>query len=1104
MRNKNEILESHIYTNDDYSLYERFRDLLSGIASGDANLDSLVGYFRSSGYFPLAESLKGLRKIRIIIGINADPLSAGWYRQAKEKREALVREAAYREICQGIEAQGYRREVEAGLKLFVEDVLSGRLEMRAYDRRVVHAKFYLFTQEGWSPGAPKFAYLITGSSNFTGPGLGIAAEEGRRNYELNLETTESRAIGFAHSEFERLWGESSELIPVELAEAVRSRAFIASSIRPSDFYYRFLYEVFRDQVDYEGKGIEGFFPSGYKRLSYQIDAVNEGLGILERHRGFFLADVVGLGKTVVATVLLLRWFSSQDKGAKALIVAPPVLMDNWEKTFASFQVPAKKFRIVSSGSLHKVSDPEGYAMVIVDEAHNFRNSKTEAYARLERICKEGGELGRKNVILVSATPVNNEPLEILNLINLFQDTRASSLGVTDLTTFFQDKQGRFVEAKRRGTSRSEAHEEVKLIYEEIRNLVLADITIRRTRSDLLDNELYKKDLIDQGISFPKVQDPRSIGYFLDSDVDTLFDDTLEALTRGLAYAYHRRLHYLRGKARERFDIPENTFVQLADLLRRFFMKRLDSSFEAFRSSLHNFGRDNSSLLSMYRQGRIYYSNSISVSDFVGNEDLDGLLFALETQRATDPSISEFLPSDFDPSFERDLVSDSAVLSSLIERWDAVAEDPKFDEFAGHLDTWLREGSNPGRRLVVFSESEDTVRMLEKRLADLGRKDVLAVSAEDRDGKELAIRSNFDANYPAAAKEDRYRILIATDVLAEGVNLHRANTIVNYDTPWNSVRMFQRVGRVNRVGSIADKVFIYNFFPLARVEDQIELKKKAEMKLQAFHSAFGEDAAIYSPLEEVGHFGLYGGKGMEDEGPSPKLRLLLDLRRLKEEEPTRYEKILALPPALRCVRESAGSTPASFVHFATERSDIFYLRRGSGTFNPISLIEAASLLAATEEEKGLDVEVAWESEIDAARIVHTRMEESRREDETRVRSFSREENRALLCLQGFMAGFGAELAGLGEGESRLFAKAIDLIRAGAATKSLVRVINESERNSGHVADEALALHLAVILRSYGIEAMELPETARPGSLRATTEPIRFVMAETWTQSKKEKT
>ena len=209
MRSKKEIPDSHIYTNDDYSLYQRFRDILEQIPGKAICLSSLVGYFRSSGYFALAESLKGLAKIKILVGINADSLSAGWYGKAKEKRDALVREIAYREICEGIEAEGYRRAVSSGLKSFADDVLSGRLEMRAIAHRTVHAKFYVFAPEDWHSGMFAPATLITGSSNFTAPGLGVAEDEEKRNYELNMETSDPLPVGFALSEFSRLWGKAS-------------------------------------------------------------------------------------------------------------------------------------------------------------------------------------------------------------------------------------------------------------------------------------------------------------------------------------------------------------------------------------------------------------------------------------------------------------------------------------------------------------------------------------------------------------------------------------------------------------------------------------------------------------------------------------------------------------------------------------------------------------------------------------------------------------------------------------------------------------------------------------------------------------------------------
>ncbi|MBF8270399.1 MAG: helicase, partial [Gammaproteobacteria bacterium] len=144
----------------------------------------------------------------------------------------------------------------------------------------------------------------------------------------------------------------------------------------------------------------------------------------------------------------------------------------------------------------------------------------------------------------------------------------------------------------------------------------------------------------------------------------------------------------------------------------------------------------------------------------------------------------------------------------------------------------------------------------------GFKRVLTVSSENRAERMPTVRANFDGN--AEDKANDYDILISTEVLAEGVNLHRSNVIVNYDTPWNSTRLMQRVGRVNRIGCVAPRIYIYNFYPTTCVDDDIELRKKAIMKLQAFHTALGEDSQIYSETEEVDTFGLFDRSPEEEE------------------------------------------------------------------------------------------------------------------------------------------------------------------------------------------------------------------------------------------------
>jgi superfamily II DNA/RNA helicase len=188
---------------------------------------------------------------------------------------------------------------------------------------------------------------------------------------------------------------------------------------------------------------------------------------------------------------------------------------------------------------------------------------------------------------------------------------------------------------------------------------------------------------------------------------------------------------------------------------------------------------------------------------------------------------------------------------LNERWSKVTEDPKLDEFKLRIENeFLNKEINPQQKLVVFSESKETTTYLTNALKSAGRTDVLEVHAGNRDNLREIIKHNFDANIPREQYKSDYKIIICTEVLAEGVNLHRSNVIVNYDTPWNSTRLMQRIGRVNRIGSVAPFIHIFNFYPTAKVNNDIELEKKAIMKLQAFHSALGEDSEIYSPDEEI--------------------------------------------------------------------------------------------------------------------------------------------------------------------------------------------------------------------------------------------------------------
>jgi hypothetical protein len=481
--------------------------------------------------------------------------------------------------------------------------------------------------------------------------------------------------------------------------------------------------------------------------------------------------------------------------------------------------------------------------------------------------------------------------------------------------YFNEKQRDYDAVRREGVPAADALEQMKHIYKDIRERVLQDVVIRRTRSDLLEHDEYKKDLDAQGIRFPVIQKPRVLQYYLDTDLDALYENTIAALTGELRYTTHRYIRYLVGEKAARFNIAEHTFVQLFDLMKRFFLKRLDSSFFAFTASLERFRAATAAYISMVESNRIFISTTVDVPAFVNDEDIEGLEQALQANQASDPAITECTAADFDPAFITHLRADIETLDKLLSGWQKLAEDPKLDRFTTELDNLLKRDRNPAGKLVVFSESEETIRYIAEALKQKGRNDYLAISARNRDNAEEAIRANFDANYRGAL-QDQYHILLCTDVLAEGVNLHRANTIVNYDTPWNSVRLFQRIGRVNRVGSSADKIFIYNFFPVSHVEDHIELEKKAKMKLQAFHSAFGEDAPIYSNDESMEHFGMFNAADVLDEGINPRLAALMEIRSVKDTDSELYQRIIDLPTRSHCSRSAKSGH--NFVYLRSSR------------------------------------------------------------------------------------------------------------------------------------------------------------------------------------------
>ena len=301
-------MSTKFFTNQDQNtLYNKFK----GVFENNKDIeffDALVGYFRASGYFKIRPLLNDVPNIRILVGINVDQILAKYQSKGLlfqgDANQTLKEFLA--ETKKDIQEAKYAAEIEQGILHFIEDVSTKKIEVKAHPSKKLHAKIYIFKPENWSEH--KTGSVITGSSNLTDAGLG--GSDSNFNYEFNVKLQDFDDVKFASDEFERLWIEGISILPVEI-QKIKNETYLNDAFTPFEIYMKFLIEYFGKSVEFDPNSITDL-PHGFKRLSYQVDAVNQGFQLLEQHNGFFLSDVVGLGKTVVGTLIAKKFFYSND------------------------------------------------------------------------------------------------------------------------------------------------------------------------------------------------------------------------------------------------------------------------------------------------------------------------------------------------------------------------------------------------------------------------------------------------------------------------------------------------------------------------------------------------------------------------------------------------------------------------------------------------------------------------------------------------------------------------------------------------------------------------------------------------------------------------
>jgi superfamily II DNA or RNA helicase len=953
LRNTNLHTDTTFFTNElGSTLLDRFMRTLKDTQY----FDVLVGYFRSSGFYQMYEAIEQVDKTRILVGLGIDEES---YKTINEYQNQTVLDfdshanakKEYQEnLIKEIEKSNEEdKRLEIGIRKFIEFLQTDcqdkeadikqwgngkKLEVKAYPSKNIHAKVYI---SRYHNDDKEYGSVITGSSNFSLSGL-VA------NREFNVQLKDRRDVDYALDQFENLWKDAVD-ISEEFVDAVKNKTWLNDSIQPYELYLKLIYEYMQEDINLE-ENFEAFLPEGFLKLDYQEQAVRQAMKKLEEYNGVFLADVVGLGKTFITAQLL------QQLRGKILVICPPVLKEYWEQSLMDFRVPAK---VESLGKLEHIirKGIERWDYIVVDEAHRFRNEATQSYADLLDICRG------KKVILVTATPLNNTIDDIFAQLKLFQAPKNSDIpGIINLEKFFnglrrklnkvkpkkyQDENGnRFTLPEEETEYRDMIHH----ISQEIREKVLKHVMVRRTRKDVVN--YFKKDIEQQGLVFPEMDDPQKIIYEYEGEVEDVFKSTIRLLAQFRYARYTPLLYYSGNKRLTEFEKQQQRNV--GGFMKGILVKRLESSFYAFKQSVQRFIKSYQRFIDMFGDGTIYISKKVNVYDLLDNDDFEKLEKAVEEER-----VQKYESKDFRKDFINDLNHDLAVLKQVWSLWKDVDEDPKLTTF---IQALKKHEKLKKKQIVVFTESKETGDYLYESLIDEFPGQVMFYSSKGgrHTNKQLTsknalardiILDNFDPNSRNPAKD--LRILITTDILAEGINLHRSNILINYDLPWNPTRVLQRAGRVNRLGTKHPNVYIFNFFPTTHSDEHLGLELNITNKIQMFHDILGEDAKYLSDGEEVSSqelFDTLNNKNVytgEDEEGDSELKYLEMMRNLRDEDPDLFEKIKKLPKKARSGRKTTTIQQDKLVtFFRLVKLKKFYVNEG-GKSEEITFFDAVNML-----------------------------------------------------------------------------------------------------------------------------------------------------------------
>ncbi len=765
-------------------------DFIVGILkdSPNTNLDIATAFFNIKAFEMIKDYVKGIKRFRLLLG-----------KAPEIKSDKTLGEELLRIIKEEVEGLELSKENEDNVKTFIEFLKKSNVEVRIYDKQFLHGKAFIFDKA-----------VIIGSSNFTPAGL-------THNTELNSVHLEAQAEYVRKNWFEKFWQEARDF-KEELIELLEASRFGSKEYTPYEVFIKVLYELQKEDILEQEKmeEREGAISSKVELSEFQEDAVIRVKSRLKKYGGVIIADSVGLGKTWIAKKIIEEFGFYERKNF--LVICPPQLRKMWSDEIKSIMLPANVMsleELASEKFLEKANEItsghlEDVELVIVDESHNLRNplsNRWENFYNLvwEHIAKKGK---RPYLIFLTATPINNTIWDLywqIMLIVGMDRTAFIKEGISDLFKFFK-------EVDKRGDAT-------------LLNDLLNEISIRRTR------EYIKKNYPNATIKGKKITFPErileNIEYKLGETYRGMYKKIAKTIAEDLTMACYQLLKYKKVEKLSKEEEWElNGMIALSGILKTIFLKRLESSVEAFRISVRTHIHFLQKLKEYMKKGKLLTKSTFNKYIMCLDEEIEKFEDRLEKFNPNEYNIDELF-SDID--------KDIKILKEILKSVEEIT--PEKDAKLNVVKKKLLELSKKGQ-IILFTYYEDTLNYIWNQLQN--SKEFKKLKIEKISGS-TSTRERIRIEKDLLAK--KIDILLSTDVLSEGTNLQSARIIVNYDLHWNPTRMLQRAGRIDRIGSPYKKIFVFNVFPEDELESLLKLVQILQTKITKIDEAIGLDQKI---------------------------------------------------------------------------------------------------------------------------------------------------------------------------------------------------------------------------------------------------------------------